>query len=196
MFNIVSSPSKYPQNSYIVYLWLCRLSSNKLLENVSSPQKLQTIKPHHGHMKELHMHLPLIIQHTSFETLCSPYVTFWSWFDTIISFKDHELLDPKSFEKNQPQTYMDHVSMLDGWEIRSYATIPLTLHHLLELENISEANYPWLWMLSSEKFHQHCIISSTLWNPPQQSMHRDPTICVLQGVLEKTNNLLLIVIVV
>ena len=52
-----------------------------------------------------------------------------------------KLLDMKSFEKNQPQTYMDQVFFLIWMDERyarmqrSYAMIPLTLHHLLKLEN-------------------------------------------------------------
>ena len=48
--------------------------------------------------------------------ICSPKVIFLGSLDTGISFKDPKLVYRKSFEMTRQQTYMDEVSMLDGWE--------------------------------------------------------------------------------
>ena len=55
---------------------------------------------------------------------CNLDVVFLSWFDIQISPKDFGLVYVSSFEMNRQQTYIGGWGfMLDGWEVRSHATI-------------------------------------------------------------------------
>ena len=64
------------------------------------------------------------IQHQSPGIVWSPEVTFFSWCDTIISFKDLEWVYSMSFEMKRKQVYRgSSCFMLDGWEVHLYTII-------------------------------------------------------------------------
>ena len=73
------------------------------------------------------------IQHKNLEIVRNPEVAFWSWFDTIISFKTPpKLFHSRSFEVNWQQTYKGqvfNVAWMPGTftygKVRLYSGIPL-----------------------------------------------------------------------